>query len=91
MTRQLSFADAAYEVQQQLPLGEFVVPHITASTWQVKDGAFSIAADLSDVIAAHGPGVYTVMLWGRLGEPPNEKAEVISTYSIFLGMPTPSN
>ena len=87
----VSFFEAANQVQQALPPRAFVAPYITASTWEVSDGTFSIAANLSEVIDEYGPGVYTVALWGRLGEPPNEKAEIISEYSIFHGIPTPSN
>ena len=87
----VSFFEAANQVQQALPPSEFVAPYITASTWQVKDGAFSVVADLSEVIDEYGPGVYRVALWGWLGELPNEKPEVISEYSLFHGIPTPSN
>ena len=56
-----------------------MVSAVTASEWQVTGNRFSIKADLSDVLSAHGPGVYTVILWGHLGGAP----EVVSEYSIF--------
>ena len=87
----LSLAAAAYEVHQELPLGEFVAPNITASSWEVKDGAFSVVADLSEVIGEHGRGVYTVKLRGKIEGQSDGTPTVISTYSIFLGIPTPSN
>ena len=59
-----------------------------------KDGAqrhqlvgrdLSVRADLSRVIAVYGPGVYSVLVWGRIGG----EAAVLSEYSIFHGIDPP--
>ena len=70
----------------QTRLASFLsVPGITASKWQVSGGQFAVNADLSGVLSTHGPGVYTVLLWGSL----NGAATVISQYSIFHGLTPP--
>jgi hypothetical protein len=61
------------------------VPKITASEWQVNGGRFSVKADLSGILDDHGPGVYTVLLWGTL----DYEAQIISLYSIFYGITPP--
>ena len=55
------------------------VPWITAEEWTVKAGSFALRADLSDVLAQHGPGVYTVVAWGNIAG----EFVTISRYSIF--------
>ena len=62
-----------------------IVSDITASEWQVNGGKFSVKADLSGLLKEHGPGVYTVLLWGTL----DDEAEVISQYSIFYEVTPP--
>ena len=71
----------------QQPVREYIsVPTRTASLWQLSGDSFSVAADLTDVLQVHGPGVYTVALLGMLaGEP-----EVISTYSLFQEIRRPA-
>ena len=71
----------------QKPVREFIsVPTRMASLWQLSGDSFSVAADLTDVLQVHGPGVYTVALLGMVaGEP-----EVISTYSLFHAIPRPA-
>ena len=44
-----------------------------------------MTTDLSDLIAQHGDGVYTILVWGKLGI----EDEVISEYSIFYGVTPP--
>ena len=75
----------AYSRSQSLPVS-IPVPQITASKWRVSSSGFSVEADLNDVLGVHGPGVYTVLLWGTLGG----ETEVISEYSIFHQVPAPS-
>ena len=55
------------------------VPYMIASEWTAVRGSFSITADVSEVLASHGPGIYTVVFWGKLGG----TKEIISEYSIF--------
>ena len=61
-----------------LPL-EVTVPFIVASDWTVVGQRFSVTADISVVLDSHGPGIYTVILWGKLGG----TDQIISEYSIF--------
>ena len=71
---------AAYQASKTTSAAEQTMLGVTASEWEVDGDRFGITADLSDVLDEHGPGVYTVVLWGELGGEP----EVISEYSIFL-------
>ncbi|MCY4652043.1 MAG: CAP domain-containing protein, partial [Dehalococcoidia bacterium] len=75
------FWKAAYDLSQKLIEHPTTVPWITARKWSVREEAFSVTADLSDLIAQHGDGVYTILVWGKLGI----EDEVISEYSIFHG------
>ena len=79
------FRQAAYAASQARPSITVVVPWITASSWDIRAGRFSIEADLSAVIAIHGNGVYTVTLWAKLGV----EDIVVSQYSIFHGVEPP--
>lgn len=57
-----------------------VVPWTTATTWHVSGQSFEIRANLSSVIAALGPGVYTVVIWGNAGG----ESIALSNYSVFF-------
>ena len=57
-------------------------PWITALSWEIAGASFNVQADLSEVIDDHGPGVYTVLVWGTTGE--QQEDVVLSKYSIFL-------
>ena len=61
------------------------VPWITAETWNVTGDSFSVTVDLSDVIDEHGPGVYSIIVWGTIG---GERV-VISEYSMFYQVTPP--
>ena len=61
------------------------VPWITARTWNVTGDSFSVTVDLSDVIDEHGPGVYSIIVWGTIGG----EEVVISEYSIFYQVTPP--
>ena len=58
---------------------------VTASTWQVDGINFKVIADLGRILNEHGPGVYTVILWGTV----DGEADIISEYSIFHEIPRP--
>ncbi len=49
------------------------------SEWTASGETFPVSADLATVLAEHGPGVYTVRLWGNVA---GERAP-ISHYAIF--------
>ncbi len=53
---------------------------ITATEWSVNHDSFSISADISDLLAQQGNGVYTILLWGEI----NGEDVPISEYSIFI-------
>ena len=70
---------SALEASGITPPTPWVMEAVTALEWDVDGDSFSITADLSDVLALRGAGVYTVVLWAELGGEP----EVVSEYSIF--------
>ena len=51
---------------------------VTAAIWQAEAGSFHIEADLGRVIQTHGPGIYSVVLWGEV----DGVAEALTTYAI---------
>lgn len=81
------FWQAAYDASQDRPETTITGRWVTADEWHAKDSSFSVKADLSDVLADHGPGVYTVILWGW--KPDGETTIIISEYSVFYGVTPP--
>ena len=79
------FWQEAYAASRANPDIPITVPWITALEWTVNREGFSVRADLSDLLAEHGDGVYTIMVWDDIG---GEDA-VISQYSIFYGVTPP--
>ena len=65
---------------------EITYPRITTEDWNVERNAFDISADLSEVIAEHGPGIYVIRMWGAL----NGQDVLISEYAIFYEVTPPS-
>ena len=61
---------------------ERTVPWITAGKWQVSNGSFDVAVDVSEILSEHGDGVYVVLVWANAG---NERV-LVSEYSIFYGV-----
>jgi hypothetical protein len=57
-----------------------VVPWTTASIWHVSGQSFEIKADISLVLNALGPGVYTVTIWGK----DQGESVPVTNYSIFV-------
>ena len=64
---------------------ERTVPWITADRWQVGNNAFDISANVSEILDAHGSGVYNLLLWADVG---GERV-LVSEYSIFHGVIPP--
>ena len=58
---------------------------VTASTWRISGTDFKLTADLDPILLNHGPGVYTVVLWGTV----DGEFDIISEYSIFHDIPRP--
>ncbi len=59
------------------------VPWITASEWIAGGEYFFVTADLTDILAEHGTGVYSIIVRARMAT--GEDA-VISQYSLFHGV-----
>ncbi len=76
----------AYDASQSRVPQAITVPWITASQWSSSGASFSVQADISSVLARHGPGVYSVMLWGEI----DGTATVISHFSIFHEVTPPA-
>ena len=82
--------DAAHRVDREadsisLPKLQVSGPRITASSWRANGRDFAVTANFREVIDQHGPGVYTVEVWGNAGE----EYVVISRYAIFYGVEPP--
>ena len=56
--------EARTRLRPSVPL---TIPWITASEWTANVAAFSVVADISDLLSERGPGVYTILLWGVIG------------------------
>ena len=75
----------AYSASQSRPTQSIIVPRIIASQWTASGKVFALKVNISDVLNRHGDGVYSLMLWGKLGG----EDIVISQYSIFHGVTPP--
>ena len=75
----------AYNRSRLAPEGTVTVPWVDARIFRVNGGAFDVEADLERVLARHGAGVYSVVVWGLI----DGRDEVISEYSIFHGVKPP--
>ena len=81
----LLFWEKAYNSSKITPSQTITVPWITAMEWRAVGDGFSVRADLEDVIAKHGDGVYTAIVWGKV----DGEDVVVSEYSIFYGVRPP--
>ncbi len=76
----------AYNASQSRRAETITVPWITASEWTANATSFAMTADISKILQRYGDGVYSLLLWGKVGG----EDVVISQYSIFHGV-TPPN
>ena len=76
----LQLYEEARAASENQPSQRVTVPWITAEYWQADWGGFSVRADLRDILDQHGPGVYTIALWGDAGYADDI---LFSEYSIF--------
>ena len=74
-----AFWQAARDATEEQAEVNLTVPWITAEEWTASGQAFSLKADISEVVAEHGAGVYTVLVWGNI----DGDFVLISRYSIF--------
>ena len=77
----------AYNASQSRAAQSITIPWITASEWTASGAAFSVKADISEILDEHGSGVYSLMLWGKM----DGADTVISQYSIFQDVTPPAN
>ena len=84
-TEALRYWQEAYNASQVSREITISVPWITALKWTAKGDTFSVRANLSDLIGEHGAGVYSLIIWGKIGG----EDVVISQYSIFHGVTPP--
>ena len=82
---QKSFRQAARIVAEAQSRVTITVPWITAAEWNVNGQTFSVSADIGKIVDHYGNGVYTVLVWAKLGD----EREVVSEYSIFYGVDPP--
>ena len=69
-------ANAARENVFETHFGPIVIPEI----WKVNQNRFTVQADVSSILAEHGPGVYMINLWGSV----DGTSMYISKYAIFV-------
>ena len=79
--------EAAYEESLDSAEITTIGRWVAASEWHANDSSFSVKADLSEVLDDHGPGVYTIIVWGW--QPDADTSVLISEYSIFHGITPP--
>ena len=79
-----AYAKAASAESLAFPTQEV---RITSELMDITNSKFNIRADLTPVLREHGPGIYTITIWGR----PEHMAEPtpLSEQSIFWLTPTP--
>ena len=65
---------------------DITVLWITADRWKLSGDNFEIRAHLGNALGKHGPGVYTMMLWGVV----NGEDNILSQYSMFYNTPAPN-
>ena len=80
-----AFWEAAYQASQLSSGVPIIVPWITALEWTASADAFAVTADISDLLARHGDGVYSISVWGGI----DDELVFISDYSIFHGVTPP--
>ena len=61
------FWQEGYAASQARKEQTITVPWVTASEWTARGEVFSMAADLGDLLAKHGKGVYSLIVWGNIG------------------------
>ena len=83
----LRLYEEAYAATEARVPQSITVPWITAEEWVARGTAFSIEADVGDLLGEHGPGVYTALLWGEI----NGEDVPFSRYSIFHRVQPPDS
>ena len=79
------FWQGAYAASQAREEQSIKLPWITTLEWLARGETFSVTADLGDLLAKHGKGVYSLIVWGII----LSESVVISEYSIFHDVAPP--
>ena len=78
--------EAAYDASLSLRETTITSRWVTADEWHAEGTFFSVKADIRNVLAIHGPGVYSIIVWGwHQGD---GATLPVSEYSIFHGIAT---
>ena len=64
---------------KRVPSASYEVQGYDALEWMVDGGDFEVSVDISGALRQHGPGVYTVVVWGMAGG----ESVTIARYPIF--------
>ena len=62
------------------------IPYINSDEWHVDERSFAIRARIDELLAAYGPGVYTVLVYG----PVDGESTLILEYPIFYKTDIPA-
>lgn len=81
----LQFRQQVYLANQSRQVQTITIPAITASEWTASGTTFAVRADISSILERYGDGVYSLMVWGKIGG----EDVVISQYSLFHGITPP--
>ena len=65
------------------------VPFIEAVEWTVDRDSFEVRADITSVLLKHGPGVYTVTLWGKVDGQDAVVGEGVIFHHVDVGAEQP--
>ena len=79
------FWQASYDASQARNGRAITVPWVTAREWTARGESFAVKADIGDLLARYGKGVYSLIVWGNIGG----DRVVISEYSIFHDITPP--
>ena len=71
---------AALNVPRDNVLETHFGPAILPDIWRVQQNSFTVQADVSSILAEHGPGVYMINLVGSV----DSNSMYISKYAIFV-------
>ncbi len=72
----------AYENNKVVRSNLVTYPFVTADYWRLGQESFFVSADMNAVLNAHGPGVYSIMLWALFSG--TDERVNISHYSVFV-------
>ena len=75
----------AYRASIAVRFRTVTVPWITADRWTLSGDHFEIRANIASVLNKHGPGVYSLIVWGKA----DGEDFILSEYSLFHNVTPP--